>query len=62
MSAGHSREKLVLVTLETVIFLMGPGTGKWDTGADMKTNPKEKSFPEPKVQFLKNGGVGGDSQ
>ena len=30
MSAGHSREKLVLVTLETVTFPMGPGTGKWD--------------------------------
>lgn len=39
MSADHSREKPVLVMLETVTFPMGPGTGKWDIHADVKTDP-----------------------
>lgn len=57
-SADHSREKLVLVTLETVTFPMGPGTGKWDINANMKINPntlrdRKRASQSP---ILNNGG------
>lgn len=57
-AADHFREKPVLVTLETVTFPMGPGTGKWDINADMKIDlntlkDRQRASQSP---ILNNGG------
>lgn len=58
MSADHCREKLVLVTLETVIFPMGPGTGKWDIHTDVKIDPNTSRNRKraPQSPTLNTGG------